>query len=197
MSLVDVHALREIWRFSRVEFCIAMAALLGVLGSGPANGVLLGASISIVLLLRQASRPRVVELGRVAASAVFADLSRHPEHRPEPGVLVVRCESALLYFNVDYVRERAIQLLSARTDKVQLVILFLGSVPRVDLAGAGFISELQRTLARRGIAFRLAEAHGAVRDALRRVHFDGGADALDQGQTVDAIVSAWQRGVTV
>src|SRR6185436_18863142 len=48
MSLVDVHALRSIWRFSRTEFFVAMAALFGVLGSGPANGVLLGAAISIV-----------------------------------------------------------------------------------------------------------------------------------------------------
>jgi hypothetical protein len=39
-----------------------MAALAGVLGSGPVNDVLLGAAISIVLLLRQAARPRVTEL---------------------------------------------------------------------------------------------------------------------------------------
>ena len=63
-------ALRHIWRFSRAEFLVAMAALLGVLGSGPVNGVLLGAAISIVLLLRQAAR---------AAS----DRARpHPRHDP-------------------------------------------------------------------------------------------------------------------
>src|SRR5436190_5134023 len=59
MSLVDLHALRTIFHFSRTEFVIAMVALLGVLGSGPANGVLLGAGLSIVLLLRQGARPRV------------------------------------------------------------------------------------------------------------------------------------------
>ena len=65
MSLVDVAALRHIWHFSRTEFFVSIVALLGVLGSGPVNGVLLGAAISIVLLLRQAARPRVVELARV------------------------------------------------------------------------------------------------------------------------------------
>ena len=54
MSLVNIAALRHIWRFSRSEFVAAMAAFLGVLGSGPVNGVLFGAAISIVLLLRQA-----------------------------------------------------------------------------------------------------------------------------------------------
>src|SRR5262249_61688896 len=63
MSLFDVHALREIRAFSRTEFLVAMAAFFGVLGSGPANGVLLGAAISIVLLLRQSAPPPVVHLG--------------------------------------------------------------------------------------------------------------------------------------
>ena len=85
MSLVDVAALRHIWHFSRSEFFVSIVALLGVLGSGPVNGVLLGAAISIVLLLRQASRPRVVELARVPGTAVFADRSRHPETTVQPG----------------------------------------------------------------------------------------------------------------
>ena len=71
MGLVDIHALQHIWRFSRAEFFVAIAALFGVLGSGPVNGVLLGAAISIVLLLRQAARPRVVELARVPGTDAF------------------------------------------------------------------------------------------------------------------------------
>ena len=41
MSLVDIRALRHLWRFSRAEFSVAMSQLVGVLGSGPVNGVLL------------------------------------------------------------------------------------------------------------------------------------------------------------
>ena len=33
-GLVQVEALRHIWRFSRTEFAVAMAAVIGVLGSG-------------------------------------------------------------------------------------------------------------------------------------------------------------------
>ena len=67
MSLVDIHALRHIWRFSRTEFFVAMAALVGVLDPGPVNGVLLGAAISIVLLLRQAAHRVSTELARSRA----------------------------------------------------------------------------------------------------------------------------------
>ena len=191
MSLVDVHALRTIWSFSRTEFFVAMAALVGVLGSGPANGVLLGAGISIVLLLRQAARPRVTELARVPGTAYFADRARHPENQRTDGVLVVRCESAIVYFNADNVRDRVFQLIEARPDPIRLVIFFLGSVPRVDLAGAELVASLHKTLAARGIALRLADAHGQVRDALRRAGIERALGELSVGQTVDLVLSEW------
>ncbi len=83
MGLVDLHALRHIWHFSRAEFFVAIAALFGVLGSGPVNGVLLGAAISIVLLLRQAARPRVIELARFPA--------RRFRRSPPPPGKRIRC----------------------------------------------------------------------------------------------------------
>ena len=192
MSLVDIAAFRHIWHFSHTEFVVAIVAFLGVLGSGPENGVLLGAAISIVLLLRQAARPRVTEITRVPGTTYFADRSRHPDDERTPGVVVVRCESALLYFNVEYVRDRFFEILSARTDPVRLVVFFLGAVPKVDLAGAELIADLRRTVSARGIGFRLADAHGGVRDALNRIGFDEAYGPLESGQTVDIVIAAWQ-----
>ena len=193
MSLVDIRALQHIWRFSRGEFFVAIAALFGVLGSGPVNGVLLGAAMSIVLLLRQAARPRVTDLARVPGTTYFADRVRHPENESIPGVLVVRSESSLLYFNVEFVRERLLELLSARADTVRLIVFFLGAVPRIDLAGAELLADLHKTFRARGVEFRLADANGDVRDALQRIEFEREYGTLEFGQTVDAIVSKWQE----
>ena len=192
ISLVDVRALRHIWRFSRAEFFVAIAALLGVLGSGPVNGVLLGAAMSIVLLLRQAARPRVTELSRIPGTTYFGDRSRHPENEGTPGVLVIRCESALLYFNVEYVRERLFEILRARPDAVRLVVFFLGAVPNVDLAGAELLADLHRTFRAQGIDFRVADSHGDVRDALRRSGFEQQHGPIEVGQTVDLVIAQWQ-----
>ena len=108
-----------------------------------------------------------------------------------PGVFVVRCESSLLYFNVEYVRDRLMELLAARTDQIRLVVLYLGTAPKVDLAGAEFLEDLLKTLKARGMTFKLADAHGEVRAALRRIGFEKHYGPLEEGQTVDAIVSAW------
>ena len=49
-GLIDISALRHLWRVSRFEFKIAMVALVGVLLLGILKGVLLAAVVSILML---------------------------------------------------------------------------------------------------------------------------------------------------
>jgi MFS superfamily sulfate permease-like transporter len=191
MSLVDIRALRHIFAFSRTEFLVAVAAFLGVLGSGPVNGVLLGAAISIVLLLRQAARPRVTELVKPPDALTFVDVSRRPDGERRTGVCVVRCESSLVYFNAAFVRQRLFELVDGRADGIQLVVADLSAVPTVDLAGAELLEDLKTTLRGRGVSFRVANAHGQVRAALARIGFEDDAGPLER-QSVEQILSAWR-----
>ena len=191
-GLVQIEALKHIWRFSRQEFAVAIVALFGVLGSGLLNGVLFGAVLSIVLLLGRASRPRVVEIGRVPGTSYFADLVRHPENERVPDVLVVRLEGALLYFNTDHVRDRVMALVGRQATPPRLVILFMGTSPYIDLAGTEMLSELRVSFRGAGITFRLAEAKGQVREALRRVGHEQASALADTHMTVDDAVNTWR-----
>jgi MFS superfamily sulfate permease-like transporter len=191
-GLVQVETLRHIWRFSRTEFAVAMAAVIGVLGSGLLNGVLLGVALSIVLLIHRASRPRVVEVGRVPGTSYFADLERHPENERAEDALIVRNEGALLYFNVDHVRDQLTALLHQRRSTPGLLIFFMGNVPFVDLAGAELLADLHATLLRQGVDFRLAETHGTVREALRRLHHPDADGLAEANQTVDDSLKRWR-----
>ena len=128
-GLFKVSALKRLWQFSHAEFGIAVVALLGVLGSGILRGVLIGAALSLVLLLRRGSRPHTTELGRVQGTDYFADRLRHPENERVPDVFVFRCDGPLLFFNVDYVRDRFVELLAQRGEGVKLAIFFLGTTP--------------------------------------------------------------------
>jgi MFS superfamily sulfate permease-like transporter len=191
-GLFKISELRRLCRFSRTEFAVAMASLLGVLGSGLLRGVLIGAVISVLLLLRRASRPRTTELGRVPGTDYFADLLRYPENERLREVFVFRAEAALLYFNVEHVRDRFFELLNARGEGVKLAIFFLGTSPGVDLAGAEMLQELQEALQERGLDFRLAEARGDVRETLRRAGFEERCGPVVAHQTVAAVVAEWQ-----
>jgi anti-anti-sigma regulatory factor len=99
----------------------------------------------------------------------------------------------LLYFNVEFVRERLQELLNARQDTVGLIVVFLGAVPRIDLAGAELLADLHKNFRANGVDFRLADIHGEVRDALRRIGFEQEYGTLETAQTVDGIVAKWQQ----
>jgi SulP family sulfate permease len=192
-GLFKLADLRRLWRFRRGEFAVAAAAILGVLGSGLLRGVLIGVVISLLLLLRRASRPRTTELGRVPGTDYFADVIRHPENERFPDVFVFRAESALLYFNVEHVRDRFFELLDARGEGVKLAIFFLGTSPGVDLAGAELLEEVHHALRGRGIAFRLAEARGDVRETLRRAGFEEHCSPVVPVQPVATVIAEWRR----
>jgi high affinity sulfate transporter 1 len=190
-GLVQVATLRHIWHFDRSEFAVAMAAVVGVLGSGLLNGVLLGVALSIVLMIRRASRPPVTEIGRVPGTSYFANIARHPENERIRDVLVVRSEGSLVYFNVDHVRDRVAAMLADRPTLPRLLIYFMGNVPYIDLAGAEFLVTMHGKLAAKGIAFRLAETHGQIREALGRLGSSAAALA-EANQTVDEVLRRWQ-----
>jgi MFS superfamily sulfate permease-like transporter len=195
-GLFKLSAWRRLWRFARSEFLIAGAALLGVLGSGLLRGVLIGAVISLLLLLRRGASPPTTELGHVPGTAYWADALRHPENERLPDVFVFRSEAALLYFNVEHVRDRFFELLAERGEGIRLAVFFLGTVPMVDLAGAELLEEIHEGLRERGIALRLAEARGNVRETLRRSGFSDRCVPVAANQTVDGVVADWRREAT-
>ncbi len=191
-GLVDITALRRIWQFSRSEFGVAGAALLGVLGAGLLQGVLVGVVLSILLLIGRAARPRVTELGRVPGTTYWADLTRHPENAREPDILVVRAEGSVVYFNADHIHDRVMEIVSGRTPAPRLVIFSMALVPFVDLTGTELIHSLHTSLHARGIDFRIAESRGQVRTALRRAPGGHGLLPVEANQTVDDVLHAWR-----
>src|SRR5881275_124808 len=146
-GLFRVAALKHLWRADRAEFVVAIAALLGVLGSGLLRGVLIGAIISLVQLLRTASRPHVAFLGRIRGTSRFSDRERHPDNQLIPGVLIFRPESGLVYFNVDHVRETVMKRVAEMGNGLRLAICDLSTSPHVDLAGAQMLMGLYEELA--------------------------------------------------
>ena len=196
-GLIKPAALCRIWRFSRGEFAVAMAAMLGVLGSGVLMGVLIGSILSLVLITRRGMRPHTTELGQVPGTDYFADAIRHPNNQLIPEVFIFRCDGAILYFNAEFVRDRFFALLDAHDPPPRLAVFFLGTVPTLDLAGVELLTEIRATLNTRGIAFRLAEAHSGVREALRRADFAASYGPVEPDQTVATVLHRWGLVVSV
>jgi len=165
-GLFKLAALKHLWRADRGEFVVAIAALLGVLGSGLLRGVLIGAIISLFQLLRRTSKPHVAFLGRIPGARRYSDMARHPDNEPVPGALVFRTEANLLFFNADYVRDKVMKRVAEMGDRLRLAICDLSTSPYVDLAGAQMLAALHAELTSANVRLQIVEARAAVRDRL-------------------------------
>jgi sulfate permease, SulP family len=191
-GLIDLKALRHLWRVSRFEFKVAMVALVGVLLLGILKGVVVAAVASLLMLIADAAHPHVAFLGRIPGTRRYSDLERHPENEALPGVLIFRTESALVYFNTDQVR-RVVLARAEATPGLQLVVCDLSDVPVVDVAGARMLGALHRDLGKRGVRLRIVEAHAKVRDLLRAEELEERVGYLGRHMSVEQALTEWEQ----
>ena len=106
LSLIEVHELREFWQMRRSEFWIAAACLVGVLALGPLRAVLVAFLLSLVDLIRRASRPETSTLVEALDGSHFVPLSAgQASETSRPGGLPFR-GTALLRQRHDVRRRR-------------------------------------------------------------------------------------------
>jgi high affinity sulfate transporter 1 len=192
-GLIDVAAMRHLWRVSRLEFRISMVALLGVLLLGILKGVLVAAIASLLMLLAGAAHPHVAFLGRIPGTRRFSDLERHPDNEALPGIVIFRVESSLLYFNVDHVRNVVWEKLRA-TSVLRFVVCDLSDSPFVDVAGARLLAGLHRDLRKLDVQLRVVEGHASVRDLLRAEGLEEQVGYLGRHISIDQAIAEFQAG---
>lgn len=190
-GLIDLREIARLRRVSRLEFRVAMIALLGVLLLGVLKGVLLAVLASILLLLHRAAFPHVAVLGRIPHTARFSDIERNPDNERLSGVFAFRVESSMMYFNVDHVRREVLRRVDAQPG-TRLVVCDLSTSPYVDLAGARMLTKLASELAARGMTLRLAETRATVRDILREEGLDTIAGPISRRISVAAAIEGFE-----
>ncbi|OLL31183.1 DNA repair protein [Burkholderia sp. SRS-W-2-2016] len=190
-GLVDVRALRHVWRVSRSEFFVSLVAFAAVLLLGILKGVIFAVLASMLLLITRAAHPHVAVLGRIPGTHRYSDIERHPENEAVPGVLIFRVESSLFYFNCDNVRAAVWQQIRASAAPLGLVICDLSSSPAVDLAGARMLATLHADLVKAGMRLRIVAAHAGARDILRAEGLEQQVGALGRRVGVDDVIDAF------
>lgn len=187
-GLIKVKEILRIRRVSRLEFRVAMVALVAVLLLGILKGILLAAIASILFLIHRIARPHVAFLGRIPGTRRFSDLARHADNEPIPDTLLVRVEASLLYFNVEHVSAAILARVRTEGAGLRRVICDLSASPTVDLAGANMFERLHDELAKRNVTLHLVEARSSVRDLLRAEGLEQKVGRIDRFSTVaDAV----------
>src|SRR5258708_15321838 len=106
MGMMDVPEMRRLARVLRLDFWIAIMAIIATLLVGVLAGVMIGIGLSLIWLISVATRPRMPLLGREPGTQAFRELDEHPGDDQFPGVVVLRLDGGLFFATSDALQDR-------------------------------------------------------------------------------------------
>jgi MFS superfamily sulfate permease-like transporter len=168
LGIFDLAAFRTFLRVRRSDFVLALAAFVAVAALGVLRGVAVAVALSLLDVVRRVWRPHDAVLGRVPGVKGYHDVTRHPEARQVPGLLLFRWDAPLFFANADTFRARVLACVAAAPEPVRWVVVAAEPITDVDTTAAEALEELDAELTARGVELAFAELKGPVKDRLRR-----------------------------
>jgi MFS superfamily sulfate permease-like transporter len=196
LSLVDIRGIARLYRLRRGEFFLAIVCFLGVALFGVIQGIFIAIALALLGFIWRAWRPYDAVLGRVEGLKGYHDITRYPEARRIPGLVLFRWDAPLFFANAEIFREHVRQAVADAPTPTKWVVVAAEPVTDIDTTAADVLSDLDDDLARVGIELCFAEMKDPVKDRLKQY---GIFDKLGRelffptiGRAVDSYVATHQ-----
>jgi len=194
VSLVDVKSVVRLYYLRRGEFALSIVCFLGVALVGVIQGIFIAVALALLGFIWRAWRPYDAVLGRVDGLKGYHDITRYPEARRVPGLVLFRWDAPLFFANAEVFREHVLQAIADAPTLTKRVIVAAEPVTDIDITAAEALSALDDDLEKAGIELCFAEMKDPVKDRLKRYGLFAklGADHFfpTLGQAVDRYLEA-------
>ena len=168
IGLIEITDLRRIYRIQQWEFWLSIVCFIGVAVLGVIPGIGLAIAIAIAEFLWDGWRPHSAILGRANGVKGYHDITRYPDARRIPGLVLFRWDAPLFFANAEFFKERVLEAVAESPTPVRWLVVAAEPVTSVDVTAADTIAELDEALHARGIEFCFAELKDPVKDKLKR-----------------------------
>jgi len=168
IGLIEVADLRRIYRIQRWEFWLSIACTVGVAVLGAIEGIGLAIVIAVIEFLWDAWRPYSAVLGRADGVKGYHDITRYPDARLIPGLVLFRWDAPLFFANAELFHDRVADAMAASPTPVLWLVVAAEPVTSVDVTSADMLAELIDALHAAGIQLCFAEMKDPVKDKLKR-----------------------------
>jgi high affinity sulfate transporter 1 len=198
IGLFEIADLFRIFRIQQWEFWLSVVCFVGVAVFGAIPGIGLAIVIAIIEFLWDAWRPYSAVLGRAKGVAGFHDITRYPDARQIPGLVLFRWDAPLFFANAELFKQRVLDTVAKSVAPVRWLVVAAEPITSVDVTAADALAELDDTLHEAGIELCFAELKDPVKDKLKRFGLfarigesfffptiEAAADSYLQSHTVD------------
>jgi high affinity sulfate transporter 1 len=193
IGLFEVQDLGRLYRMQRWEFWLSMGCFAGVVLFGAVPGILFAIALAVIDFLWEAWRPHHAVLGRVDGVKGYHDISRHPEAKRVPGLVLFRWDAPLFFANCEQFRSSVLDAVDESPTPVRWLVVTAEPVTSVDVTAADMLDTLHEELQAARIRMCFAAMKGPVKDKLKRFNL---FDRFGEGyffRTVGEAVNAYVR----
>jgi len=168
IGLFEITDLVRIFHIQRWEFWLSIVCFLGVAVFGAIPGIGLAIAIAVMAFLWNGWRPYSAVLGRPNGVEGYHDITRYPDARQIPGLVLFRWDAPLFFANAELFRERVLNAVAKSSTPVRRVVVAAEPVTGIDITAADALAELDEALSSAGIELCFAELKDPVKDKLKR-----------------------------
>ncbi len=194
IGMLEIGALRELFRMDRFEFFISLAVTGAILVAGVVPGIIFGLIVSLVGVIVEFARPKDAILRRARPGGKFQDFgASHPGGEPPsaqpsllegpsasgdlaqlpgqtvPGLLIYRLYGPLIFANARYVMDRLEKLVAETEPPLKWIIIDAQAITDMDITAAQRFADLHRKLEEGGIDVKIADATYPLMAQLEKV----------------------------
>ncbi|EMN1926811.1 SulP family inorganic anion transporter [Burkholderia ambifaria] len=193
VNMIEVRGVMRLYRLRKSEFVLALVCFVGVAVLGVVNGIALALLLTVLSFLWRAWRPYDAVLGRVDGMKGYHDVSRHPEARRVPGLVLLRWDAPLFFANGEIFRERVLRAVDESPQPARWIVIAAEPVTDIDLTAADVLERLHAELAARQVKLVFAELKGPVKDSLKHYGMFGMFGESNFFPTVGEAVSGYLK----
>jgi high affinity sulfate transporter 1 len=193
IRLFEFQDLRRLYRIQRWEFWLSIVCFAGVALFGAIPGIGIAVLIAVIEFLWDGWRPHSAVLGRVDHIKGYHDITRYPNARRVPGLVLFRWDAPLFFANAEFFGDRVRAAVAASPTPVRRVVVAAEPVTSVDVTAADTVAELHDSLRRDGVELSFAEMKDPVKDKLKRFGLFARFGAESFHATVGEAVKAYLR----
>jgi len=168
IRLINVRYAIDLYKTRRDEFFLLLMTCLLTLFVGITEGILIGALLSLLLMVIRTSKPHYAVLAKVSGTNYYKNISRfETDTKIDDDILIMRFDAQLFFGNRDYFRKIVFKEMEKKPNLKGFVLVARG-ITYIDSSGLSTLGAMIKSFQQKGILFMVAGAIGPARDVLQQ-----------------------------
>jgi SulP family sulfate permease len=150
-GLITPKAIKHTWKASKADGMVTLTTFVITLLAAPHldKGIMIGATLAIVLHLYRTMKPRVAQLGRYK-DGTLRDIKVNPDLPTSPHIIAMRFDGSLYFANISYFEDTVLEAVANKPNAKYLLVVG-DAINQLDASGEEVVHHLVERLREAGV----------------------------------------------